>query len=226
MEPTQAQNLARQFLPAGSLPHARSASLGLTPVQARAVDLTPEDGSLSRADLASALTEHRLEVGSDGRLATATASFDFVEPALQSGGQAVGPSVGEPWVQPLSQASTSPLTEPLAESGTESASESIKADQAGPELASLIRPEPDLFPGYGSLSMRDPVSQPLHGKESAGSYYYPQNYSLAQLNHAVQSPDQVARLLWPYGSVVYDKDRYQNHTGPIGAQSPQSTWEQ
>lgn len=94
--------------------------------------------------------------------------------------------------------------------------------QAGPP-GTQPGPARDLFPGYATLGVGDPNTE-VHGTRP-GSYTPPKGMSLNDLTHQVTTPEDVAKLLQPFGSAVYDYDRADNGTGPAGAQSPEYTLE-
>lgn len=83
-------------------------------------------------------------------------------------------------------------------------------------------PARDLFPGYASLGSRNPQTQPLQGDRPGVDR--PPAMSLGELTQRVQTPDQVTRLLQPFGSEIYDRERAAEGTGPSGAQSPEFTF--
>lgn len=86
-------------------------------------------------------------------------------------------------------------------------------------------PKRDLHSGYTALGTRNPETQPLKGTHP-GVYTPPKGMSLDALTQTVKTPDQVTKLLQPFGSAIYDNDRAANGTGPGGAQTPEFTHEQ
>jgi hypothetical protein len=100
--------------------------------------------------------------------------------------------------------------------------------RVAPNVAFVERPPGparDLHPGYSALGTRDPHTQPLQGT-APGSLTPPSGTTLAQLTQSVTTPDQVAQLLEPFGSTLYDTDRAEKGTGTGGAQAPAYTLEQ
>lgn len=85
-------------------------------------------------------------------------------------------------------------------------------------------PGRDLHPGYSALGTRKPESQPLQGTQP-GSVTPSNGITLEQLSQELKTPDQVAQLLEPFGSRIYDYERAAQGTGPGGAQSPEYTLE-
>lgn len=82
----------------------------------------------------------------------------------------------------------------------------------------------DLFPGYFTQGVRDPHSQPLQGARP-GSYTPPAGMGLDELSSTLTTPEEVTKLLQPFGSAVYDYDRADNGSGPSGTQTPRETLE-
>ncbi len=86
-------------------------------------------------------------------------------------------------------------------------------------------PKRDLHSGYTTLGTRNPETQPLKGT-NPGTYTPPKGMSLGDLTQSVKTPDQVTKLLQPFGSSIYDYERADKGTGPGGTQSPEYTLEQ
>jgi hypothetical protein len=99
-----------------------------------------------------------------------------------------------------------------------SAAFSFVDDKAGPG------PREDLHQGYTGVATRDPKTQPMVGS-SPGSYKPAAGMTLEQLTQRVTTPEQVTKLLQPFGSEIYDYERADKGTGPSGAQSPEYTLE-
>lgn len=92
-----------------------------------------------------------------------------------------------------------------------------------PGSSSKPGPREDLFSGYSTLGLGDP-SKEVNGNRP-GSYTPAAGMSLEQLSETLNTPDDVTRLLQPFGSAVYDHDRADKGQGPGGSQSPAYTLE-
>lgn len=170
MDAVKARSLAESMIGPSGLAHARSADIGITESQIKAIDRHPDDGVLTQDELVLALVADRVSVDEkSGKILNV--AFSFVD------------------------------------------------DKSGPG------PKRDLFSGYSALAVRDPQTQPLQGL-NPGSYKPAAGTSLEQLSQDVKTPEQVAKLLQPFGSEIYDNDRAKNGTGPGGAQSPEYTLDQ
>lgn len=79
MDPIKARKLAERMLPE-TLSHERTAALGLSQTQAKAIDANPEDGVLTQDELYQALLNNRLEVDEQtAKVTRVSASVAFVD---------------------------------------------------------------------------------------------------------------------------------------------------
>ena len=137
-----------------------------------------------------------------------------------------------PSPQPMaSQPTEKPVSVPLSQP-TETYSKPTQNGEALSAVSFLDEPKPipqpksDHFPGYFSLAQRDPVSQPLQGVKPGTWSPVQSDGSLMGFDAMVQkvdSPEEVTKMLQPFGSEVYDYDRADNNKGPFGSQSPEYT---
>lgn len=83
-------------------------------------------------------------------------------------------------------------------------------------------PKKDYHKGY-VVSAAGPTSGTELKGDRPGSMSIAPGTTLASLSQSVKTPDDVTRLLQPFGSAVYDYDRAGGGRGPAGTQSPEYT---
>ncbi len=81
----------------------------------------------------------------------------------------------------------------------------------------------DLFSGYHSQAVRDPLTQPLQVAQQS-THTPPPGQDFNTFIQSMDSPDKVAAFGRPFGNTLYNYDRAGGGEGPTGTQTPQDTF--